>query len=102
MSDCIIPADIMISILLEFYTKKDENIERELNQIGVRLLKKPHRLIGLAGGSEIWMGHCPLSVLQGGQLASVTSIKLAWIGLEGSIKLILRDSSTLLTTGSKK
>jgi len=84
--------EIMISVLLEFHTRKDESMERELNQIGARLLKKPHQLIGMGGGSEIWMGDCPLSVLQSGQLDSLPCIKLAWIGLEGSIKTILTDS----------
>ena len=80
--------EIMISVLLEFHTRKDESMEREINQIGARLLKKPHQLIGMGGGSEIWMGDCPLSVLQSGQLASLSCIKLAWIGLEGNIKTI--------------
>ncbi len=92
MSQGYTAKEIMISVLLEFHIGKNDVVERELNRIGVRLFKQPHRLIGMASGSEIWMGDCPLSVLQGGQLASLPCIKLAWIGLESSIKTILSCS----------
>lgn len=84
--------EIMISVLIEFRVEKDETTERQLNEIGVKLFKKPHRLIGFSGGTELWMGNCPLSALQNGQLAALPCVRLAWIGLEGSIKTILLDS----------
>lgn len=84
--------EIMISILIEFHTRKDESVERELNQLGVTLLKRPYQFVGMAGGSELWMGNCPLSVLQENKLSAITSIKFAWVALESSIKTILSGS----------
>lgn len=92
MSNGYAAKEIMISVLLEFHTQKDEVVEKQLKDIGVTLFKKSHQLVGFSGSTEFWMGNCPLSALQDGQLAALPSIGLAWIGLEGPIKTILLDS----------